>query len=108
MVESERIKVWETYRQPMLQQYYLGNLGNSIPEASQVLEGEPAATVRQLAATLGGGCFTREADVILLRELLMRIQRHWTDITSGDDSHPSCPISISDDELNRHRADGRC
>jgi hypothetical protein len=48
-----------------------------------------------------------EADVLLLRELLIRIRRNWTEISSAHSSHPTCPVSISHGELSRHRTDGR-
>lgn len=107
MPEPEKTKIWDNYRQSMLQQYYLGSLRSTVPEIAQILDGDPLAAVRRLAATLGQGSFDREADVLLLRELLIRIQRNWTDICSAHSSHPTCPVSISHGELSRHRTDGR-
>jgi hypothetical protein len=106
MAEPDKTKTWIDFRQSMLQQYYLGSLRRIVPDVAQILDGDPLAAVRQLAATLGGS-FDRETDVLLLRELLIRVQRNWTDITSADSSYPKCPISISHDELSRHRTDGR-
>ena len=107
MPKLDKTKTWNNYRQSMLQQYYLGSLRSTAPEIAQILDGDPLSAVRQLAATLGQGSFDREADVLLLRELLVRIQRNWTDISSAHSTHPTCPVSISQDELNRHRTDGR-
>jgi Phosphotransferase enzyme family len=107
MPELDKTKIWNDYRQSMLQQYYLGSLRSTAPEVAQILDGDPLAAVRRLAATLGQGSFDREADVLLLRELLIRIQRNWTDICSAHSSHPICPVSISHGELSRHRNDGR-
>jgi hypothetical protein len=104
--EPDKSKIWNDYRQSMLQQYYLGSLRKIVPEVTQIPDGDPLAAVRQLAATLVGGSFDRDADVLLLRELLIRIQRNWTDITSANSSRPTCPISISHDELSQHRTDG--
>jgi Phosphotransferase enzyme family len=107
MPEPGKTKIWNDYRQSMLQQYYLDSLRNTVPEIAQILDGDPLAAIRQLAATFGQGSFDREADVLLLRELLIRIRRHWTEISSAHSSNPTCPISISHGELSRHRIDGR-
>ena len=107
LIEPEKTKIWINYRQSMLQQYYLGRLRESIPEVAQIVDDDALASLRQLAHTFGGGSFDREADVILLRELLIRIQRNWTDFASADTRLPTCPISISYGELSRHRTDGR-
>ena len=105
MPEPDKTKTWNDYRQSMLQQYYLGSLRSTVPEIAHILDGDPLAAIRRLAATLGS--FDQEADVLLLRELLIRIQRHWTEISSTHSGNPTCPVSISYGELGRHRIDGR-
>jgi hypothetical protein len=107
MPEPDKTKIWINFRQSMLQQYYLGGLRRTGPEVAQILDGDPLTDVRQLAVTPGQGFVDQEADVLILRELLIRIQRNWTDISSAHSDHPTCPVSISHDELSRHRTDGR-
>jgi hypothetical protein len=57
MSELGKTKIWNDYRQSMLQQYYLGSLRSTVPEIAQILDGDPLAAVRRLAATLGQGSF---------------------------------------------------
>ncbi|KZF20427.1 kinase-like protein [Xylona heveae TC161] len=107
MTEPEKKRIWNNYRQSMLQQYYLSSLPDVAPEVSQILEGDPFASIRQLVTILGGGSFSRETDVLVLRELLIHIQRTWPEMHSRISSPPPCPISIGPNELRQHRIDGR-
>jgi hypothetical protein len=76
MPEPNQTKIWNDSRQSMLQQYYLGSLRSTVPEVAQILDGDPlAANIRQLADTLGQGPFDREADGLVFRALLIRIQQ---------------------------------
>ena len=63
--------------------------------------------LRDLAVSAAARSFTRQADIILLRELLLRIQRHWAEIVELSGIDATCPVSISYDELTKHLTDGK-
>ena len=103
MLEPSKSIIWNEFCQSMLQQYYFGSLRTTLPEIAHVFDNDPLLALRQLAATLAGGLFDQQVDILLLRELMMRVDRNFA-------SHGKDPINaavMSSDELNLHRIDGR-
>ena len=104
--EPEKSRIRIEYYQSMLQKYYLGCLGEEMPEIFHFLNNDPLIELRQHTAVLAGGSLDHQTDSLLYRELLIRIRRNWKNIIStGSDS--TCPISITPDELKQHQADAR-
>ena len=95
------------FLQTKLRQHYLARFSEDSSGISKILENPSWASLRDLAVSAAGRSFTRLADFILLRELLLRIERHWAEIVELSGGGATCPVSIGDDELTKHRADGK-
>ena len=107
MPELARFEVWEIYRQSMLQQYYLADLREHVPELAAVMEDQKLAPIRREIEPFARISDGDEIDALLLRETLLRIQRNWSGFVRDKDVALQCPINIDGDELNKHQKDGR-
>lgn len=107
MPEARRLEVWERYRQSMLQQYYLADLRESVPDLAALLEDRQLTPIRKQIELFSQVCSRQDTDVLFLRETLLRIQRHWADFLFEKGMTMQCPINIAGDELVNHQRDGR-
>ena len=107
MPEARRLDVWERYRQSMLQQYYLADLSESLPDLAALFEDRQLAPVRKQVETFARIPSTEDVGALFLRETLLRIQRHWSDFLHDEGIAMQCPIKIEGDELINHQRDGR-
>ncbi|RMD43777.1 hypothetical protein DV735_g1293, partial [Chaetothyriales sp. CBS 134920] len=107
MTEESRLQTWETYRQSMLQQYYLADLRESEPDLAVLLEDRQLAPLRKQAEVFSRILSRRDVETLFLRETLLRIQRQWHDFLNEQGAAAECPIKIEGDELINHQKDGR-
>ncbi|OAL37386.1 hypothetical protein AYO20_03235 [Fonsecaea nubica] len=107
MPSATKLRIWERYRQSMLQQYYLADLRESAPELAALLEDRHLAPIRKQVELFGRVRPGQDTDALFLRETLLRIQRHWPDFFFEEGISPQCPIKIAGDELINHQRDGR-
>ena len=106
MAEARRLEVWETYRQSMLQQYYLAHLRECIPDLAALLEDRQLAPIRKQVELFSRILYTQDVDALFLRETLLRIQRNWPDFIE-EGVTMQCPIKIEGEALINHQRDGR-
>ncbi|KIW14097.1 hypothetical protein PV08_06878 [Exophiala spinifera] len=107
MPEAKRLELWERYRQSMLQQYYLADLRKSAPDLAAVLEDEELSPIRKQVEVFARIPFRQDVEALLLRETLLRIQRHLSGFLRDGNDAEQCPIKIEGDELTKHQKDGR-
>jgi hypothetical protein len=93
--------------QTKLREFYLARFSQHPSGISNVLANPDWIIFQDLAFSIAGRSFTTPTDLIILRELLLRIQRNWAEIKRFNDSVSTCPIFISDDELRKHQMDGK-
>ena len=105
--EPSKTEVWERFRQSMLMQYYLADLRENVPELAAVLDDEQLAPIRKQVEPFAQISYGQDVDALLLRETLLRIQRHWSGFVRDTNAAPRCPINIDGDELDKHQKDGR-
>jgi len=93
---------------------YLRSMFKSFRRSSEKYPGKVAFT----CGWYTGGVFAKVHDspnllvysqisALFLRETLLRIQRHWSDLVRDGDAALQCPIKIEGDELLNHQKDGR-
>lgn len=105
--EARRLEVWERYRQYMLQQYYLADLRESVPDLAALLEDRQLTPIRKQVELFSQVRSRQDTDALFLRETLLRIQRRWPDFLLEKGITMQCPIKIIGDELISHQRDGR-
>jgi hypothetical protein len=107
MPEATRTAVWERYRQSMLRQYYLSDLGESVPDLAALLTDKQLAPIRKQVELFARITSRQDIDALFLRETLLRIQRHWPGFIGDGHEAIECPIKIEGEELKNHQKDGR-
>lgn len=107
MPEVTRLEVWGRYRQSMLQQYYLADLRECVPDLAALLEDRQLAPIRKQVELFSRISSRQDVDALFLRETLLRVHRHWPDFLLEQGITVPCPIKIESDELINHQWDGR-
>lgn len=74
--DEKKEELARRFLQTKLRQYYLASFSEDSSGISKILENPSWADLQDLAISAAGRSFTRPADFILLRELLLRIERH--------------------------------
>lgn len=109
MPHSVRSEIWERYSKTMLQGYYLAHFRENIPGVAAIYDDKQINPIRRQVGSYARTSDGHDADAIMLRNTLLRVQRNWTRFARDDEieSAPSCPIHFHDDELEKHSENGR-
>lgn len=91
----------------MLQQYYLADLRECVPDLVALLEDRQLTPIRKQVKLFSQVRSRQDTDVLFLRETLLRIQRRWPDFLLEKGITMRCPIKIIGDELISHQRGGQ-
>jgi hypothetical protein len=109
MPPSVRSEIWERFNKSMLQGYYLAYFRENVPVAAAIFDDTQINPLRRQIGHYVRTADGHDADALMLRNTLLRIQRNWTRLTgnNGVDTAPRCPIDFDEDELEKLYEDGR-
>ncbi|OAL34630.1 hypothetical protein AYO20_06047 [Fonsecaea nubica] len=106
---SVRSETWERFNKTMLQGYYLSHFRENIPPVAAVYDDKQINPIRRQIGNYARTSDGHDADALMLRNTLLRVQQNWSRLTGNDqiESAPSCPIHFNHDELEKHYEDAR-
>ncbi|KIW77969.1 hypothetical protein Z517_07802 [Fonsecaea pedrosoi CBS 271.37] len=106
---SVRSETWERFNKTMLQGYYLSHFRENIPPVAAVYDDKQINPIRRQIGNYARTSDGHDADALMLRNTLLRVQQNWSKLTGNDqiESAPSCPIHFNHDELEKHYEDAR-
>lgn len=109
MSPSVKSETWERFNKTMLQGYYLAHFRENIPTVAAIYDDKQINPIRRQIGNYARTSDGHDADILMLRNTLLRIQQNWTKLVGNDqiESAPLCPIHFNHDELEKHYEDAQ-